>query len=138
MAAGLPVAATLPVGLTITHRSRFVLSRNASAPMQAWTVVGRVLPLMLNRSGESAQRTVRQVQACVTELVEFASSRTVEDSVLGEVWLDQQHVFVSVEHTQPPFVGSRHSMGAVGNISDEHGTHEAQNAYQTWAAIRID
>jgi hypothetical protein len=99
-----------------------------------------VLPLMLGRSDDAARLTVRGVQTCLMELVEFARDRTSDDSVLCEVWLDQQHVFVSIEHTQPactehPF--SCHcDLSTVASIADDHGTHQTQDGYQTWAAIR--
>ncbi|MFF0754439.1 hypothetical protein [Streptomyces sp. NPDC004267] len=129
----------LPTGLSITHRSRFTMANDAGAAVQSWTVIGRVLPLMLGRSDEVAQATVRRVQTCMIEIVEFARTRTMDDIMLCEVWLDAHHIFVAVDHTQPACTvdpsSRRCSLTLVQTVADDHGTHPTQDAYQTWASI---
>ncbi|MGW7089987.1 hypothetical protein ACWGH2_41760 [Streptomyces sp. NPDC054871] len=95
----LPAKPSVPMELAITRRSRFAVPANDSAPLQARTVARSVIALMIG-TGDSAQRTIRRIENCLTELVESASTRTAGPDILCEVSLDSEHVFISVEHDE--------------------------------------
>ncbi|MFI9052494.1 hypothetical protein [Streptomyces sp. NPDC053427] len=129
---------TLPTGLSITRRSRFAVKANGSASIQARTVARSVLALMLG-TGDSAERTTRRIENCLTELVAIAYTRTRGHDMLCEVWLDSEHVFISVEHDEAlPVHADQTTVGlnVVKTIADDYGTHINGTIHQTWAAIR--
>ncbi|MFD3815228.1 hypothetical protein ACFWRZ_09180 [Streptomyces rubiginosohelvolus] len=134
----LPEKPALPTGVAILRRSRFTVTANGSASIQARNVVRSVLALMVG-SDAAAERTVRRVENCLTELVAIAYTRTRSADMLCEVWMDSSHLFISVEHDEA--LPDRHDETTVGlnvvkTIADDYGTHITGTTHQTWAAIR--
>ncbi|MEV0487325.1 hypothetical protein AB0I69_42835 [Streptomyces sp. NPDC050508] len=124
--------------MAITRRSRFTVSSNGSASVQARKVARSVLGLMVG-TGNDAERTVRRIENCLSELVAVAYLRTFGADMLCEIWMDAEHVFISVEHDEAlPVQPSETSAGLniVKTIADDYGTHITGTTHQTWAAIR--
>ncbi|MFB6505583.1 hypothetical protein ACFC07_22170 [Streptomyces sp. NPDC056099] len=134
----LPAKPPLPTGLAITRRSRFTVAANGSASVQARKVLRSVLALMVG-TGHEAERTVRRIENCLSELVAVAYLRTYGEDMLCEVWMDSEHVFISVEHDEAlPALPNETTLGlnVVKTIADDYGTHITGTTHQTWAAIR--
>lgn len=136
--AQLPATDALLAGLGISRRSRFPVHAAAEAPAQARTVARTVLHLMLG-TGEGPERTSRRVQTCLAELVAIAYTRTTAQEMVCAVWMDAEHVFLSVEHDQAlPQAPDDSTLGLhlVKTIADDYGTHFTEGMHQTWAAVR--
>ncbi|WP_433860116.1 hypothetical protein [Streptomyces kronopolitis] len=134
----LPNKPALPAGLAITRRSRFAVKAEGSASIQARTVVRSVLALMVGTGG-SAELTARRIENCLAELVAIAYTRTRGEDMLCEVWMDGEHVFISVEHDEAlPLHPDQTTVGlnVVKTVADDYGTHINGTIHQTWAAIR--
>ncbi|MFB8025911.1 MULTISPECIES: hypothetical protein [unclassified Streptomyces] len=133
----LPQKPALPNGLAITRRSRFPLPANGSAAIQARTIVRSVLRLILG-SGDAAERVSRRVETCLAELVAVAYTHSAGEDLLCAVWVDADHIFMSVEHDQAlPAHPDETTMGLnlVKTIASDYGTHFSDGTHQTWAAV---
>ncbi|MER6232551.1 hypothetical protein ACFUC2_05145 [[Kitasatospora] papulosa] len=133
----LPEKPALPNGLAISRRVRFTVPATGTAALQARQVARPALTLILG-AGEQAERLSRRIETCLAELVALAYTVTTGEDLLCCVWLDAEHVFLSVEHEEPmPRVASDITMGlsVVKAIADDYGTHRTDTGYQTWAAI---
>ncbi|MEU0857446.1 hypothetical protein ABZ352_18685 [Streptomyces griseofuscus] len=134
----LPEKSALPRGLAVSRRTRFTVPADGAAALQARTVVRPALRLLLG-SDDDAERLRRRIETCLAEMAAVAYACTTDEHLLCSVWLDPDHVFVSVEHDLAlPAVPDDSTVGLslVKSIADEYGTHVEQGTHQTWAAVR--
>ncbi|KIF00908.1 hypothetical protein PL81_38450 [Streptomyces sp. RSD-27] len=128
----------LPAGVIITHSSRFPVPASGDAALQARPVARSVLKLVLGASN-NAERTMRRVETCLAELVAVAYTRTNSDYLICEIGVDDDHVFVTVEHEEAlPTTADETTIGLqlVKTIAHDYGTHIVEDAFHTWAAVR--
>lgn len=133
-----PAPATVPTRCAIKRSARFVVNADGSAPLQARAVARSLLTLCL--TNPNPERTIRRVQTCLSELVAVAYTRAHDDTLLCALWLDTEHVFISVEHAEPlPATPGDCTLGlnVVKTIADDYGSHVLAGGYQMWAAIRM-
>lgn len=128
----------------MTRRSRFPVPATDAASAEACTIARPILRLILGvvagaGSGDSGAVLRRRIEACLAELVAIAYTASSGDDLLCSVWVDADHVFLSVDHDQPlPRVpgDDAMSLSAVVSIADDYGSVVTDTGSQTWAAIR--
>ncbi|WP_158716914.1 hypothetical protein [Streptomyces rimosus] len=133
-----PKKPSLPNGLAITRRSRFTVPATGTAVYKVREVARTMLRLMLTADSAS-EAVVRRVETCLSEITTITYPLTEGDSLVCAVWVDAEHVFLSVEHEhQLPQVAADITIGLhlVKAIAADYGTHFENGVHQTWAAVR--
>ncbi|MFF4188135.1 hypothetical protein ACFYZ9_33570 [Streptomyces sp. NPDC001691] len=131
----------LPEALHVKRTARYVVNAGAEASTQACTVARALFSSVLGTPpSPESDLTIHRVLACLSELASIGTAHTHGDTLLCELWKDDEHVFVSVEHDTlwRATPQSRTSgLNLVTLIADDYGSHIAAGVCQTWAAIRI-
>ncbi|MEU3500203.1 hypothetical protein ABZ726_05335 [Streptomyces hundungensis] len=134
-----PYRSVLPQSLHVKRTARYVVNVGAGTATQACTVARALFPTVLGRAVPA--QTIHLVLTALSELASIGAARTRDDTLLCELWKDEEHVFVSIEH-DTHWSGAADTSGTtrwnkIKMIAEDCGSHVTPAGYQIWAAIRI-
>lgn len=128
----------LPNALRVPHHSRFTIDAAPGASIEARMTGGTLLRTLFFKGAPDAGtvQSIERVLSCLAELTAVAVDRSYGHTLVCQLWMDSEHIFVAVEHDEPPTDASPNTgLIRVKTIADDYGTHFLPGGVQTWAAV---